>query len=283
MGRAISLRAFLAVLGVLTLGNSAFAGRNSVTGIGIVNDATGAASPNYIGDTLLYTAQYTDGGNHDAIYSVTFTYRCTDCAATTYTINNSSDPTWVVLETLLGNFEVTVNVYFVDAAADVYDGGSASTNVSILKPDGLKIYDRSVLNVPTSCSDPVDPQPGMTVVFEVTCNGRRFYVPPGTELYEKLDRSNYGANNFFNYGSVDWTSILPFMFIDDAGFINDGKGYSSSVQFEQMTNNKIFDEFDQSLRLKFPTGCGTMENCDLGPIHFRCQKTGLTSWQLLNP
>jgi hypothetical protein len=66
--------------------------------------------------------------------------------------------------------------------------------------------------------------------------------------------------------------------------ITDGKGVDNSAAWPFYNPGDIFDELDQNLGVKLPTGCGgTREIHFPETFHFRYMKIDNNNYQLLSP
>lgn len=108
-------------------------------------------------------------------------------------------------------------------------------------------------------------------------NNRQVYVSPSA-VKEKLDRTKYGKTPDFPWGTA------PFLTVSGPGEITDGKGIivNNQAAWDADLVGAVEDEFDQSIRITLPTGCGANQDYDLSPtFHFQMLKVDNGNWQFI--
>jgi len=106
---------------------------------------------------------------------------------------------------------------------------------------------------------------------------RQVYVSPSS-VKEKLDRAIYGKTPDFPWNTAQ------FLTVSGPGELTDGKAVVVNNQqlYDDDPVGTVEDEFDQSIRITLPTGCGADQDYDLSPtFHFQMLKVDNSNWHLI--
>ena len=96
-------------------------------------------------------------------------------------------------------------------------------------------------------------------------------------LPESLNRTKYNKAPNMALGTAPYLTTT-------AGAILDQKGVLGDAAFAYYPVGTILDEFDQSLGLRLPTGCGGTQDITAGGVfHFQMIKVDSGHWKLVSP
>jgi hypothetical protein len=261
---------------------SALGAGNKVTGVTIK-----APDPNdvCVGDSVNYTVTWSGG---DPFSSARWWYTRMNCNPPVQKDwFNGAYSSITNTEAQVADYDITVEVTFLDYP----NGGTpykSSTTVQLIvnPPDNVQL-DTSCLNVPTA-TIAAGQQPNLNVLFKIRRGKRQVYLT--APVKEKLDRAPYGLNPPL----IDW-GAADFLSCTEPGVINDKKSLTvaNAVLYNADPRGTVEDELDQYLRITLPTGCGDQDfdladGDQLRPdlanrFHFRFIKWDNSSWYLSKP